>query len=295
MNKKGKILLIIAACVLVFGILLTAISAIVIRSTGAHWVDGMTVTSSAEPRSFELNSIDSLSLSLVNEPVYIMRGGSVVTIEWSELYDGQYRLSSQDGGYLSLSRQTRWSLFSFEWGRGRAFLRPVTVTIPEDMDLSDIDLRGANIRVSMDDIVSDNLDISGANTNVTLQNIEALNIDISGANTNVTLTDVNTNSLEVRGANAEATLNDVFANSIEINGANAEATLTNISASTIEIGGANAEAILTIPSLDDWDFFVSGANSRLRIDGQRVSNFRGAGSNTVTVSGANASLIVWTQ
>ena len=274
--KLWKILLLAAACMLVFGILLTAGSAIAIRSTGASWIDGIAINSaSVENRRYELNSIDSLSLSLVNEPIYIVRGGNSVIIEWSELYDGQYRLVAQEGQALSLSRQTRWSLFSFEWGRNRASLRPVTVTIPEDMELSSVNLRGANIRVDMENISAEKVDISGANTTVSLRNIEALEIDISGANTAVTLSDISTNNIEVRGANAVVTLSDIFANHIEVNGANAEATLT-------------------LSNLDDWTLNVSGANARLRIDGQRAFTSSGSGANTITVSGANANMNVWT-
>jgi len=287
MRRSGKILLIIAACFLVFGILLAVGSGIALRNTGMHWWRNDTNATAVTTQFAEMDSINSLSLTLVNEPIFIVSGGDRVTIEWSQRYDGQYRLTQREGQSLSLSRQPsgrrNHNVFGIGWfqpnwrgisGIEDASDRPVTVTIPEGMSLSEIDLSGADIRVSMDNIYVRDLEISGANTIVSLTNVDARDIEIFGANAEVTLTQVSSGSIEVSGANATLELRETVADDIEVNGASAVATAY-------------------LESIDGWGFDVSGLNSELRVDGQRAGGIRG--SRTISVSGLNAILNVWTR
>jgi len=271
MKRTGKIFLIVAACLVVFGLLLSAGVAIAVRTTGAgsHRMGFHSHYGNEVTRTAEMDSINSLSLALVNEPVYIVRGGSSVSITWIEMYDGQYELTQREGEFLSLSRATsrNWGFWGRDWtflgfGGGRfgwsienASNRPVTVTIPQHIELHSIDLAGADIRVVID-------------------YIDALEIGISGANVTATLQCVTARDIEVSGANAIVTLSDVEANDIEVS-------------------GANAEVVMNIPSTDGWSFDVSGVHAALRVDGQRWQGF--AGSRSVSVNGVNAVLNVHTR
>ena len=315
MKRTIKILLISATCLLIFGILLMAGSAAIIRTTGQGW--GAPHEQATTQRA-ELTSIQTLSLTLVSEPIHILRGGDSVVIEWSEMYDNQYTLNKVEGQSLSLSRTSqdwRWNVFGLRnlfFGVDRASNRPVTVRIPEGMNLRAIDLRGANIVATIDDIEALDVNISGANARATLTDITARDLEISGANIYAALTNVYASTVTISGANARSTLNNAEAHNISISGANARATLNhtdasaitlsganviaqlnNISANSVEVLGANANATMTLQSIDDWGFNVSGTRASLRIDGQRATGFRG--SNTVTVSGANARLDVQTR
>jgi len=302
MNRALKILLIAATCLLIFGILLTAGSAIAIRATGQH----RNSNAQAIPRHAEVGSIQTLSLSLISEPIYLRRGGDSVIIEWSELHEDQYMITKTEGQSLSLSRTPQgigWFGGSWNWnlfnprlgflGIDRASLRPVTVTIPDGMSLRNVDLSGANIRVNADDIEALEIDISGANVNAIITNVEVQEFSISGANASAALDNISAQTISISGANADAVLSDTQAHDIEVSGANATVIFNNISANSIDVRGANAEATMNLSSTDDWGFSVSGVRADLRIDGQRSTGFNG--SNNISVSGANASLNVWTR
>ena len=275
MRRSTKIWLIIASIFLIFGILLTVSAVIALNATGGH-IRTRTVLYPAQTSMAQMDSIETLSLSLVNEPVYIVRGGDAVTIEWSSQYDGQYRLVQIEGRTLALSREPffigpfglNWfnplnlnfnlfgTRFQLDPGIEDASNRPVTVTIPEGMNLRKIDLSGVDIRVDMADVDARAIEISGANTNVRLHNI--------------------------------------YAQDIEIVGANAVVNLKNVIATDIDVNGANAEAIITLPSLDGWGFEVNGLHAELLIDAQRRTRVTG-GENTITVNGLNAILDVRTK
>lgn|GEM_PF-3880615 len=184
MKKGSKVLIALSLCFITFGIMMMVGAGIAIRTTGANWYDHIDVYP-ARTQTHELNSITRLELELINEPVYIVRGGDTVTIQWSQHYDGQYYLSAKEGGTLSLSRSshmkryTRWFRLDFDWlGRlwGRSdievedgFNRPVTVTIPEWLDLERIDLNGVDIRVNMTNIDAKKISANGVNAVLTFR------------------------------------------------------------------------------------------------------------------------------
>jgi hypothetical protein len=207
----------------------------------------------------------------------------MVLIEWSQRYDGQYRVSQQ-GDSVTLSRSSGSSIgFGSNWFSfgflGRNFNtedasgRPVTVTIPEGVNLRSLDISGADIRLNIDGINADDIDISGANV--------------------------------------IADIRDTISRELDISGANAIVSLMNISARSVDISGANAETTLTTPGLEQWNFDVSGLNAELWVNGQRVrgdfnrvtgqgaadsaSGFTFGSANSIQVSGVNAVLTIIEQ
>jgi hypothetical protein len=174
LKKTGKVFIIVALCMIVFGTILAAGAWIAIWTTGASWASDLGMYD-ARAQSHELDSITSLDLDLIDEPVYIVRGGDKVTIEWSQRYDGQYSLNAAEGGTLSLSRGS-YGWFNIDirmldraWWYSHiedGLRLPVTVTIPEGMDLNRISLNGVNIRVTMDNIDARRIDANGVDLEV---------------------------------------------------------------------------------------------------------------------------------
>ena len=267
MKRSGKVILIIAVCLLVFGILLSGGAAIAFRVTGSHPISGRSL-SPADVRTAHMDSIDRLSLRLLNEPIYIRTGGDVVAIEWSEIYSGQYRLTP-NANSLSLSRQTSnnigfgpsWFNFDFSWfgissRTEDGSNRPVTVTIPEGMSLRSVDIAGADIRLEIDGIHARDIDISGANVIAELSNVDAGSIEVSGANTIV--------------------------------------NLSQVTAADIDVSGANAEVSASIDVLESWGWNVSGLHAEARVNGELRSG-RTVGTNNISVNGLNAVLDIWVR
>lgn len=263
MKRTGKTLLIIAICCILFGATLGAIAGAVIYSRGESWeYNGEVYDALGQYR--ELDSITALELTLVNEPVIILRGGDKVTIEWSQRYDDQYSIYAAEGGTLSLSRVSNNTL---HWGRGwfnidlswladwynhgqwntnieDASNRPVTVTIPEGMELSRVQINGADI---------------------------------------------------------SAELYDGTYGSVEVNGANAIVLLDGINARNVSVNGANAELTMICDDPSEWNFEITGLSATLRVDGRSQGGIghseytRSGATRWVSVNGVNAMLDVLTK
>jgi len=287
MKRTGKTLLIIALCLLGFGILLTATAAVSMRVTGGSWRNNAN-TRPAESQFASMESISSLSLTLINEPIFIESGSETVTIEWSQHYEEQY-IFTQSGDSLSLSRQSTrfgpFGLFDFTWfnwgfnfGVEDGSNRPVTVRIPDGMTLERANLSGANIRIHIGDIDATEIIISGANARVNMTETQSDDIIISGANIAAIFSDVSGRSIEISGANANASLIDSSVGTVELRGANAELKLNNVSAHDVYVSGANAEA--SIYGDFSGNVHASGANAEVKLYNISAGN--------IHVSGANA-------
>ncbi|MDR1669248.1 MAG: hypothetical protein LBR76_04750 [Oscillospiraceae bacterium] len=184
MKKTGKTLLIIALCLVVVGTAMTVTAAAFIWSNGLVWEDGRD-TYAAREMFEEWDGVNSLELALFNEPVSIVRGGDAVRVEWSQRYDGQYGVY-REGGTLTLKRETfhrnrRWGIIGFgfdiDWLGGLLFGagsgdiengydRPVTISVPEGLDLGDIEINGVDVNVIIDNITARDINVNGANARV---------------------------------------------------------------------------------------------------------------------------------
>lgn len=181
MSKARKTLLIVALCLVVVGTATAAAATMVIRTRGIHWVDERDTYPPRE-MSEEWDDISALEFALVNEPVNIVRGGDAVKIEWSQRYDDQYRVS-REGGTLRITRAphggSRWRFFDvdFDWLAslifgGRAadiedgYSRPITVTVPEDVELREIEIDGVDLDVFIDGIRARDIEVNGVNAQV---------------------------------------------------------------------------------------------------------------------------------
>ncbi len=153
----------------------------VVRTRGIHWVDER---DTYPPREMfeEWDDVSALEFALVNEPINIVRGGDTVKIEWSQRYDDQYRVT-REGGTLRITRApysgSRWQWFDmdFDWlasllygGRARDIedgqSRPITVTVPEDLELRDIEIDGVDLDVFIDGVQARNIEVNGVNAQV---------------------------------------------------------------------------------------------------------------------------------
>jgi hypothetical protein len=235
MKRAAKILIIVGLCFIVFGLMVATAAGIAAWTTGATWYDNIRVYGTLA-QSHEQDSVSGLTLNLINEPVTIARGGDTVTVGWSQRYDGQYRITQHGGKELSLSRTPpegrRWGRWPFSINIGRlgrfrddadiedGSRRPVTVTIPEGMDLRDIAINGVDIRVTMDNIDADYVEINGVNA------------VISFVHNDITLYNYETNgigsSLRVEGNASGAGIGSSSYNhpgaarTVKVNGVNAE-------------------------------------------------------------------------
>ncbi|MCL2031541.1 MAG: DUF4097 domain-containing protein [Oscillospiraceae bacterium] len=113
MNKAVKTLLIIAACCILGGIVITTACVGIARAqdisfSGQMWAwdHGERTYTNTGPQSRELNYVQSLELLLVGEPLTIRTSAEqdTVTLEWSQSYDNQYALTESASGHVMFRR-----------------------------------------------------------------------------------------------------------------------------------------------------------------------------------------------
>jgi hypothetical protein len=197
MKRPAKVFLIIGLCFIVFGVMISTVAGVAIWQTGASWLDN-TAIYPASGRTSEMAGLTRLEINLLNEPVTVIRGGNEPFIEWSQRYDGQYTLRQSGGGTWTFSRGTpgsrsfRFVPFNFNWiGRLGHNIphdvedgsnRPVTVTIPEGLDLKSITVNGVDLRLTLDGVDADSITINGVNANITFRHddITLYNYEING-------------------------------------------------------------------------------------------------------------------
>lgn len=177
MKRPARTLLLIALCFIVVGAALAVTATAVIRTRNLRWEGGFD-TYPAQEMSRGWDGIENIEMNLVNEPVTIVRGGDEVTVEWSQTYDDQYVVRREDGTlvvsrepygfgwerrnwYLNVSFATDW-LFR-DGGRDLGGGGPVTVTIPEGIDLRDVEINGANMNVTINRVTARDIEVNGAN------------------------------------------------------------------------------------------------------------------------------------
>jgi hypothetical protein len=212
---------------------MTAIAGLALWVSGESIFAGIDVYPESE-RSSDMGGLRTLTLELINEPVTIRRGsGSEAEIEWSQRYDGQYKLTQTSGGIWKLSRDRffgnyrwnrGWFRIDLDWLAGWTKVhsdiedgshRPVTVTIPGDMDLRRININGIDLRVTIENIDAERIDIDGVNAQVAFfhDDITTYNYETRGFGSTLRIDGKTQGSV---GHNSGA------ARSVTVNGANAE-------------------------------------------------------------------------
>lgn len=274
----------------------------------------------------ELDSIRSLELGLVGEPVTIRRGGSKVTIEWSQSYDQQYDYVVNGAGDVLLERrETRENsfgviydkrgfhinfdefmqiadrFFRWDWDSRVEYddlgsSQPVTITIPEGMALDSLDIATVSGQVTLEDIEADEVDYAGVDGNIRLERCRVGLLNIGNVSGIAKLAECDTTSIEIGTVSGRLELAGGRCENVDIGGVNAELEVDRTeSLRDVEIAGVNATARLRLPgAVGDYDLSAEGMNAELIVNGRSEGRTRTgrAGAAQISASGLNAVLRV---
>lgn len=339
MSKAIKTLLIVAACFVLGGIVITTACVGVARASGVSFSNQMweqryadrTYTNTGA-QSQELSNVRSLELLLVGEPVTIKSSArqDTVTIEWSQSYDNQYALTESASGHVTFRRDESNSMINglsfgpdgfrfyydgwlqfldglfwwdIRWNERHDFYndagssRPVTVTVPEGMDLGDISIAIVSSTVDFDGISAAKITYAGVDTRLDLRDCRADSLYVGNVSGRVTLADCEIGFVEMATVSGRLDVSDGDCERLEIAGVNATLNVGGTAGlRRASVSGVNAQADLRLPgSRDDYDISAEGLNASLTVDGQHYGrrNLTGrAGAGKLEAAGLNAELRV---
>jgi hypothetical protein len=275
-----------------------------------------------------------LDLLLIGEPVTFKSsaGQDTVTIEWSQTYDNQYVLHESASGHVEFRRDEvntaingfihigrdgmrfnydGWlnfldSLFwwDFHWRDHDRYYndlgssRPVTITIPEGMDLRNISIGIVSGTVDFDGISAESISYAGVDTRLDLRDCLVRSLDIGNVSGRVALTDCDLRSVDMATVSGRLDMDGGSCEDIEITGVDAKLNISGTQGiRNADISGLNAHGDLSLAgSSDDYDISVEGLNASLTVDGQhygrRSLNGGRTGVGKLNAAGLNVELRV---
>ena len=326
MKKVTKVFLTAALCCILGGILIVGIcsvSAIAggvslvdqlpdrLRYSGSHQ-DGTAVDGDGAQKA-ELGSISSLSLNLIEEDIVIKTGGDRVVIEWTQEYKGQYILSADEGGRLSLSREQLNFGFGF-WRNGLFFNvngllrlidgtlwshlpqnRVVTVTLPEGMRLDSVNIGNVSGNISMTDITADNFKLGTVSGSLTAVSCAFDNTELGGVSGDSALRECALRDVVMSTVSGSLDIKAGRLRTVSLEGVNARLLLFRADGlESARVSGVNAEGDITLTGpTSNYRMEADGLNCELTADGVRSRGVRNEGAPyKLYVSGVNAHLRV---
>ncbi|MDR1736825.1 MAG: DUF4097 domain-containing protein [Oscillospiraceae bacterium] len=322
MTKAAKTVLLVALCMFAGGLILTGTCIGIARASGKsfseiareHYGESVTYQNTGV-QTQTLDSIRSLELDLMAEPVTLKRGGDKIVIEWSQDYDQQYDFYVSSSGEVSLKREgANLILFSGDWVFNREALwdfldmisiggfrtdsgganRPVTVTIPEGISLDRLNISTASGGVTLDGVAADDVSYNGADTRLDIRDCQIGSLDVNSANAGSYIRDSGFERIKISAANGRLELEGGECARVEIDGANAELNIDGTRGLRgIDLSGMNAAAKLALPGTkEDYDISADGLNARIIIDGASYASRSFIGRNAdkceITADGLSA-------
>ena len=120
----------------------------------------------------------------------------------------------------------------------------VTLEVPVDYNLQNIDLNTNIGSVDMKNVALTNLDIESVMGNVEVSNTDTANINVEHVNGNITLSDLTFNSLDVETINSSISFTNLDGISLDTNIVNGSMNFKNIYVPSIEIDKVNGQLTL---------------------------------------------------
>lgn len=307
MSKAVRNILIISLCCFFLGIIIVGTCTLIVRVTGNSW--GLSSESrywtyeNVGKQSMTLETVESIHLTLISEPVVIQIGGQEPLIEWEQTRDNQYIIRQTGSGALNFSREetesNNWGIsvqdgeweFHYEgmlrflggnWGSFRGDdsgeSRKITITLPEGHPaLKELSLDSVSSALTVTGLAIDDISCNGVDNNIKLENCTVDYLSFNTVNGRANLFGGTIRRIDADGLEAA-----VFVDRTD--------GLEQVSVQGLD---ARFEGTL-LGRRDDYRFSAEGMGTRLKIEGDSYSGDSsvGKGEKSISVDGLNAELSV---
>ena len=284
MNKGFKRVLTISLILIFVGIALLVGSLIASKgdfktiSNSFEKLGIMTGNSSSVEKTitYDMTSeLKNINLSFINSRIIITKSPDKKVHVSYETRKNYIYEENKSNDQLLINEKANWSFFNFDFGTTE-----VTVSIPEDSNVSDISLNVVN-------------------GSLTVKNINTAQLLLNGTNTSSTVTGVKMTTLRFGTVNGNLDMLDSSTKSLTFNNTNGSATLSNTSFTDAVMTTVNGSATLAlIGKKDDYKVTFGVINGQLEVNND---TFKGSttlnGSDpksSISYNGTNASMILKT-